>query len=603
MTSAQPATAAFAALLVGTGLMYLLDLSRNGWGNSFYAGAAQAGASSWSAMFFGSSDAPSSITVDKPPAGLWPISLSIRLFGLSSWSVLVPEALMGVAAVALLTLTVRRVLGPWAGLLAGLLLAVTPVVTLIFRYDNPDALMTLLLVAAAYTATRAVEDGRTRWMVLTGTLLGAAFLTKSMQAFLVLPGLALVLLVATPGPIRRRIGRLVLGGVALLVSGGWWFLVVGLIPKGSRPWVGGSGTGDPLDLALGYNGLGRLVGQKSPSGRVTVKGGSPWRLLGSAGDQISWLIPAALIALVVAVILVRRAERTDPVRAAVLLWGGWAVVASVVLGLAQGIWHAYYTVELAPAYAALIAIAATLLWRRNTLRARITLAVASVLTTGWAVSLIGRHRPLINPVSIAVVVLGLAAVVLLLPAPVRTPPQSPCSRPWSARSHGRWRRSSARTRARRWRPVRGAARCWRPWARGPRRRPPRRRWRCSVPTRAPTPGRRPRSATSPTISSSPSAPRSCRSAVSPETTRHRASPPSRPTSPPAGSTGSWPGSPDRMLPPRSTPGCGRTPLGCRPERRRSTTCPGSAPADSRAPLSSRRPPPGRRRPSADHRRP
>ena len=298
------------ALLLGTAVMYLFDLSRNGWGNSFYAGAAQAGASSWSAMFFGSSDAANSITVDKPPASLWLISLSIRLFGLSSWSVLVPQALMGVAAVALLTLTVRRA-GPWAGLLAGLLFAVTPVATLLFRYDNPDALMTLLLVAAAYATTRAVEDGRIRWFVLTGALLGAAFLTKSLQAFLVLPGLALVLLVAAPGPLGRRVSRLLVGGVALLLSGGWWFVVVGLIPRGSRPWVGGSGTGNPLDLALGYNGLGRLVGQRSPSGRVLVKGGSPWRLLGSAGDQVSWLIPAALIALVVGVVLTRRAGRTD----------------------------------------------------------------------------------------------------------------------------------------------------------------------------------------------------------------------------------------------------------------------------------------------------
>ena len=412
---------AFAALLLGTGLLYLFGLSRNGWGNSFYAGAAQAGAQSWTAMFYGSSDAANSITVDKPPASLWPMSLSIRIFGLSSWSVLVPQALMGVAAVALLTLAVRRVVGPWAGLLAGLLFALTPVVTVLFRYDNPDALMTLLLVGAAYATTRAVEDGQTRWVVLTGTLLGAAFLTKSLQAFLVLPGLALVLLLAAPGPLRRRITQLILGGAALLVSGGWWFAVVSLIPKESRPWVGGSGTGNPIDLALGYNGLGRLLGQQSPSGRILVKGGSPWRLFGSAGDQISWLIPAALIALVALAVLTWRAGRTDPVRAAVLLWGGWAVVASLVLSVMQGIWHAYYSIELAPAYAALIAIGATVLWRRSTLGARITLAAGSVLTTGWSVSLISRDLPLVNPVSISVVVLGIAAVVLLLPAPGRFP--------------------------------------------------------------------------------------------------------------------------------------------------------------------------------------
>src|SRR3954452_7929122 len=179
-----------ALLLVGTGALYLFGLDRNGWGNSFYAAAAQAGSQSWTALFFGSSDAGNTITVDKPPASLWLIGISARLFGLSSWSILVPQALLGVAAVALLMATVRRAVGPWAGLLAGLLLALTPVATLMFRYDNPDALLTLLVVAAGWTTMRAVDDGRLRWVIATGGLLGLAFLTKSLQAFLVLPAMA-----------------------------------------------------------------------------------------------------------------------------------------------------------------------------------------------------------------------------------------------------------------------------------------------------------------------------------------------------------------------------------------------------------------------------
>ena len=409
--------AARAALLVGTGVLYLVGLSRNGWGNSFYAGAVQAGAQSWKAMFFGSSDAGNSITVDKPPASLWVMEASVRLFGLSSWSVLVPQALMGVATVALLMAAVRRVLGPWPGLLAGLLFALTPVATLIFRYDNPDALMTLLLVAAAYATTRALQDGRTRWFVLIGVLLGLAFLTKSLQAFLVLPALAGVLLLAAPGTLRRRMLQLLAGGAAMVVAGGWWFVVVDLVPRPDRPWVGDTTSDSPLDLALGYNGLGRLIGEKSPSGQVMVRGGSIWRLFGSAGDQVAWLLPPALLALVAAYLLVRRAGRTDPTRAAVLLWGGWAVVTALVLSVMKGIWHAYYTVELAPALAALVAIGATLLWRRDTPRARAVLTVGSLLTTAWAVSLVARRLDLVNGVGIAVLLLGVAAVVLLRAMP------------------------------------------------------------------------------------------------------------------------------------------------------------------------------------------
>jgi 4-amino-4-deoxy-L-arabinose transferase-like glycosyltransferase len=409
-------------LLAGSAVLYVFGLNRNGWGNSFYAAAAQAGSQSWTAMFFGSSDAANSITVDKPPAALWVMGTSVRLFGLSSWSLLVPQALMGVAAIALLTATVRRVLGPWPGLLAGLLLALTPVVALMFRYDNPDALMTLLLVGAAWAVTRAVEDGRTRWVVLTGALVGIAFLTKSLQAFLVLPGLAGVLLLAAPGSLRRRVGQLLAGGAALAVAAGWWFVAVALVPAAHRPWVGGSTSNSPLDLALGYNGLGRLAGEQSPSGRVIVNGGSVWRLFGSGGDQIGWLLPAAIVGVLVVGVEVRRRPRTDPLRAALLLWGGWAVVTAVVLSLMRGISHPYYAVELAPAVAALVALGATLLWRRRTAEARLLLAVVSVFTTVWSMTLVERRLPPGSVVEIAVAGTGvLAAAGLLVLAFVTTP--------------------------------------------------------------------------------------------------------------------------------------------------------------------------------------
>lgn len=410
-------------LLVGTGLLYLVGLGRSGWGNAFYAAAAQAGSQSWSAFFFGSSDAGNSITVDKPPASLWVMALSARIFGLSSWSLLVPQALMGVAAVALLAAAVRRVAGPWAGLLAGLLLAVTPVVTLMFRYDDPDALMTLLVVAAAWTTTRALDDPRARWPVATGALLGTAFLAKSLQAFLVLPALAAVLLVAAPGPLRQRIRRLLAGGAALLVAAGWWPLAVTLIPRSDRPWVGGTSSDSPLGLAFGYNGLGRLLGEQSPSGQQLVDHGSAGRLFGPAGDQVGWLLPAALVALVAGLMLTRARPRTDPVRAGLLLWGGWAVVTGVVLSSMQGIFHSYYTVELAPALAALVAIGATVVWRRGTTAAFVLLAATSALTTGWAMSLVERRLPAGSPLEIAVGTVGSVAAASLLVGAARRAPE------------------------------------------------------------------------------------------------------------------------------------------------------------------------------------
>ena len=197
---------AVAVLLVATAVLYLWGLSASGWANSFYSAAAQAGSQSWKAWFFGSFDAANSITVDKPPASLWMMGLSVRLFGLSSWSILVPEALMGVATVAVVYAAVRRKFSAAAGLLAGAVMATTPVAALMFRFNNPDALLVLLMTLAAYTTLRGIEDGRRRWIVITGALIGFGFLTKQLQVLLVVPPLALAYLVAAPHALGRRIG-------------------------------------------------------------------------------------------------------------------------------------------------------------------------------------------------------------------------------------------------------------------------------------------------------------------------------------------------------------------------------------------------------------
>jgi len=207
-------------LLAATAVLYLWGLGASGWANAFYSAAVQAATKSWKAMFFGAFDSSNFITVDKPPAALWIMGISARIFGVNAWSMLVPEALEGVAAVGLLYATVRRRFGPSAGLLPGAELALTPVAVLMFRFNNPDALLTLLLVGAAYALTRALEGARTRWLILVGALIGFAFLTKMLQAFLVVPAFGLVYLIAAPTSLWRRAGQLLAGGVG--VAGSRW---------------------------------------------------------------------------------------------------------------------------------------------------------------------------------------------------------------------------------------------------------------------------------------------------------------------------------------------------------------------------------------------
>jgi 4-amino-4-deoxy-L-arabinose transferase-like glycosyltransferase len=422
---------ALPTLLLATAAAYLWDLSASGNANSFYAAAVQAGTKSWKAFFFGSLDSSNFITVDKPPASLWVMALSGRIFGFSSWSMLAPQALEGVAAVALLYAAIRRWFGTGAGLAAGALLAATPVAALMFRFNNPDALLVLMLVAAAYCLTRALERAGTRWVVAAGTMIGFAFLAKMMQAFLVLPGFALVYLVAAPTGLRRRMLQTLAGGVAILVSAGWWVAIVALWPASSRPMIDGSSDNSILNLITGYNGLGRIFGGGGAGGPGGGGGGGAnfsgttgvLRLFNSVmGGQASWLLPAALLALVVGLVATRRAPRTDRTRAALLLWGGWLVVSGLVFSLSSGIIHTYYTVALAPAIAALVAIGGRMLWtRRASAPARLAAAAAVAMSAGWAWALLDRTPSWEPWLRALIVVAGAASVVALLASAVWKP--------------------------------------------------------------------------------------------------------------------------------------------------------------------------------------
>ncbi len=417
---------ALGALLAATGALYLIGLSASGWANQYYSAAALAGSKSWTAFLFGSLDSSNFITVDKPPASLWVMDLSVRLFGENSWALLVPQALMGVASVALLYAAVKRVSSPSAALFAGAILATTPVATLMFRFNNPDALLVLLMTAAAYATIRATELARARWLVLAGVLLGFAFLTKMLQGFLIVPAFAIAYLVAAPTTVRKRLLHLLAAGAAMFAAAGWWVALVALWPAGSRPYIGGSNHNSILELIFGYNGFGRLTGS-SNNGNVSggtggfSSGETGWtRLFGSEmGTQISWLLPAALIGMVALGWLCARAPRTDRLRASLIVWGGWVLCTGVVLSFASGIIHPYYTVALAPGIAAVVALATVTLWRaRDREAARWVLAAIVAASAWWSFDLLGRAdwAPWLKW---AVVLLGIAAtIVVVLPRAV-----------------------------------------------------------------------------------------------------------------------------------------------------------------------------------------
>ena len=401
--------------------LYTYDLAASGYANSFYSAAAQAGSVSWKAFFYGSLDSANSITVDKTPGSLWLMALSVRIFGLSSWSILLPQALLGVASAAVLYASVRRALSgrlseSWhitptrahvAGLVGALTMALTPAATLMFRFNNPDALMVFCYVAAAYFTVRATEAASRKWLALAGVAIGIGFLAKMLQAFVLLPSLLLAYAIAAPASWRKKLVDLVVAFAAMVVSFGWYIAIVELVPASWRPYIGGSQNNSLLELMFGYNGLGRLSGSETGSvGGAAATSTAQWGSSGllrmftsESGEMVSFLIPGALVLAGVAFAVIGRRAYANALRkhettgetmalGALTLYGSWLVINGLVFSFMAGIYHDYYTVALAPAIAGTVAVGGTILWaKRSSLVARIGLAVAALATAVWTVAL------------------------------------------------------------------------------------------------------------------------------------------------------------------------------------------------------------------------
>jgi 4-amino-4-deoxy-L-arabinose transferase-like glycosyltransferase len=352
------------------------QLPNVGYGNTYYAAAVRSMLESWHNFFFVSFDPGGFVSVDKPPLGFWIQAASAKLLGFSGFSILLPEALAGVASVLVLFAIVRRVFGPVAGLLAAFALAVMPVSVVTNRNNTIDSLLVLAVLLAAWAVTRAVERGNWRWLLLGGALVGLGFNIKMLEAYLIVPALAAAYLVGAPIGWWKRVWHLAVAGAAMLALSLSWIVAVGLTPAALRPYVGSSATNSELELALGYNGIERLLGQvfrvsaNAATGAATSAGAGPggvaengpagfFRLLDvQLGGQASWLLALGLIGLLAAGWWGWDARA----RSAAVLWGAWTLTQAAFFSVA-GFFHTYYLAMVAPGVAALAGIGAVLLWR------------------------------------------------------------------------------------------------------------------------------------------------------------------------------------------------------------------------------------------------
>ena len=415
ITAAPPKTRSWALPLIclGAAVLYAWKIGDGQFGNTYYSAAVKSMTSGFTNFLFGSFDPYGVVTVDKPPMALWPQAISVLIFGYHGWALLLPQVIEGVAAVFLLHRTVRLWAGENVALLAATILALTPVTVIIDRDNNPDTLLALFLVAAAYALTRALEDGR-KWLWWCAFFVGCGFLTKMLQAWIIVPALVVAYLAGTTGPLKRRLLDVLGAGAVLVVSSFWWIALYDWWP-GAKPYMGGSADGSAWDLVFGYNGFGRLSGDGEGGGMMITRNGQqtmssfggdpgPGRMFNDiVGGQISWLLPLALLVLIV----IGRRWRD----AGWLLWGGWLLVTTVVFSFAGGIWHPYYTTAMAPAVAAVSAAGLALLWRRHR---RTLLPLAIVLSAAWAFALTSRDTSFYGWTRWAVLGTGVAAIAGLV---------------------------------------------------------------------------------------------------------------------------------------------------------------------------------------------
>jgi 4-amino-4-deoxy-L-arabinose transferase-like glycosyltransferase len=377
-------------ILLAASVLYVWGLAGNGWANAYYSAAVQAGLHDPVSFLFGSSDWGNSVSIDKPPLSLWIMGLSVRLFGLNTWALLLPQAAMSMGSTLLIYSLARRYLPAYAALLSAAVFATTPITVLLARYNNPDPLMVLLMLSAFYAGIRATESGRVRLLYLAVGFLALGFLTKQLQAFMVLPAIALVFLFYVQKSWQKAAISLVLAGLLLAAGSLAWPIAVDLTPPGSRPYVGGSTTNSMLELTLGYNGIDRLIQQDhGRSAALTPQefhgvdsDAGLFRLFNANyGQESGWLLlPALIVCLVVVAQAVRgRRGAVRPIFA--LAVAAWMVTTYVVLSFMGNSIHSYYTASIAAPLALCIGLGSHLLISSSkSIPWRIGIAAAVVLS-------------------------------------------------------------------------------------------------------------------------------------------------------------------------------------------------------------------------------
>lgn len=163
------------------------------------------------------------IWLHKPPMAMWQIALSYAIFGVNTFALRLPSAILATAAVWLTYLIGRELLDSTAALIAAALQAFNPaIVSLTHGYlfsDHVDISLLFWVETSVYFLVRAIRSSRRLDLILCGVAQGLAFLSKTYPA-LIVTGLAIVAWIPLRVPISGR-GVLILLGATFATVVPW----------------------------------------------------------------------------------------------------------------------------------------------------------------------------------------------------------------------------------------------------------------------------------------------------------------------------------------------------------------------------------------------
>ncbi len=446
---ARPTLLAIAAVAA---LLYARNIAEAGLA-PFYSVAVKSMSVSWKAFFYGAFDPGATITIDKLAGSFLPQALSARIFGFHPWSLALPQVIEGVVSVLVMYRVVRRWAGAVPGLLAAGIFAATPIAASMFGHSMEDGALTMCLVLAADSWQRAVMEGRLRSLCWAGVWVGLGFQAKMLQAWMILPALALGYLLAAPAGLGRRLWHLGVAGLLMLAVSLSWIALYTFTPAADRPYVDGSTNNSAIAMVFGYNGVERFgvsfpgsvqafgagggrapqaaTAPAEPAGAPTAttpagvrynaggflgSSGSWTKLINSRfGPEIGWLYPLALLVLIAGLAWRGRARRTDQLRAGLVMWGLWLITFGVIYSVMSNIPHTAYVASLAPPLAALSGTGIVLFWRwyRSASRAWWLLPLAVAVEVAWAYYLWSGYRGFLPWLAPAALVAGGIAIAVM----------------------------------------------------------------------------------------------------------------------------------------------------------------------------------------------